>query len=224
MQKGNVILYVLIAVALLAALSIAVSQTGPGNLSTLTTERSRLYATQIIEYANALSVATAQLRLRGVAETDLCFDDDSWPAAVDYSHAGCSGNSHKIFHEDGGGVVWQAVPSDAQIASPPRNYYIITSGNVVNNVGTSTEELILFAPYLSDAVCIQINKELGISSADTVITTGYDEVIDPFQGSYSPAGGTTIGFGGDVFSGQKAGCYHSSPNDWTMFYRVLLAR
>ena len=53
-QSGNVLFYILIGVALLAALSFAVTHTSRGTLSHLTREQSNLLATEIIEYSTLL--------------------------------------------------------------------------------------------------------------------------------------------------------------------------
>ena len=79
-ESGNVLFYILIAVALLAALSYTVAQSTRGNVGQLSAERARLYATEIIENANVMSSAVSQLRLRGVDLDELCFDHVSWGA------------------------------------------------------------------------------------------------------------------------------------------------
>ena len=86
-QSGNVLFYILIAVALLAALSYTVAQSTRGNVSQLSAERARLYATEIIENGNVISSAVSQLRLRGVGLDELCFDHPSWGAS-DYDQVG----------------------------------------------------------------------------------------------------------------------------------------
>src|SRR5262249_36573959 len=108
-QNGNVLFYILIAVVLLAALSYAVALSGRGNFNAVTEEKAKLLATQIIEYANIMSNAAAQVRLRGIKDTDLCFDNAGWGNA-DYTNPSCSDSATKIFDLKGGGVTWARPP------------------------------------------------------------------------------------------------------------------
>jgi len=64
-EKGNVFFYILIAVALFAALSYAVSRNNTGSTDIFTEEQAKLAAQEIIEYGNTVANAVQKLRLRG---------------------------------------------------------------------------------------------------------------------------------------------------------------
>ncbi|MCK6417776.1 MAG: hypothetical protein L6Q57_02410 [Alphaproteobacteria bacterium] len=222
MQNGNILVYLLIAISLLAGLSFAVTQSGRVSPSQITEEKARLFASEIIEYTQAVANAVTQLRLRGVAETSLCFDADGWPGGVSYNYAACATVGNKIFSESGGGLTMKPIPTEA--LSPTTNangYYLITGGNAVNNIGTSDPELVILAPGLDQSVCVRINKLLNVSNSSTPPDDGADEDLNPFQGSF--ATNATIG-SGTALNGIKTGCYYSLPNDWNIFYAVLLTR
>jgi hypothetical protein len=74
-ERGNVMFYILIAVALLAALIFAVAQSGRGNIQQVSEEKARLFATEIIQYTGTMANGVAQLRLRGVRDTEISFDN-----------------------------------------------------------------------------------------------------------------------------------------------------
>ena len=75
-ERGNALLYILIAVALIAALSYVVSRGQRGNTSTLTDQQARLAAQEIIDYGNDLANAVQKLRLRGCTDTQVSFENN----------------------------------------------------------------------------------------------------------------------------------------------------
>ena len=224
-ERGAVLFYVLLAVGLLAALSYAVLQTTRGGVNNLTGQQIRLHASEIINYSNAIANAVGEIRISGTPETSLCFDDPSWPGGIDYSHGGCSDNDNKIFHIQGGGIIWQEAASDAMDASAtPDNLWRISGSDHVTDIGHCADsadcaELLLTVDELNKSVCEQINDLLGINSMGTETFMA----LTLFQGTYSD--GQTIGStGGSPIKAQKAACIYMSVDDEYLFYRVLQAR
>jgi hypothetical protein len=227
-QNGNVLFYILIAVVLLAALSYAVSMSSRGNLSAVNEEKAKLLATEIIEYANVMANATAQVKLRGIKETDLCFDDPNWGGA-DYANPSCSDLATKIFGLKGGGVTWARPPELAMdSAAVPDNLWHIYGDNAVFEMGTtcaaaSCADLILVVDELRENVCIQINDLLYVTNpADTPPT---DTLIGTtkFIGAYSYS--ETIGDeGGQPMKAKTGACFENTTTGEFTFYKVLVAR
>ncbi len=218
-ESGNVIFIILIGVAMLAALTYAVSGSIRGGTQDMSAEKARLYAAEILEYSSVISNAVAQLRLRGVTEAQLCFDDSNWTA--DYNHAGCLNNDNKIFHFDGGGAIWQEIPVEALAPGVASQEYTITGANAVNQIFTTEPEITIMATNLSDAVCAQMNRLLNLSSGTAVLADTADVGFTPYIGTFFWE--ATIG-SGTTFSDQKAGCFYNDPNGYNIFYKVLLAR
>lgn len=227
-QSGNVLFYILIAVALLAALSYAVSSSGRGSAQQITGEKARLYATELIEYTDAMATGVAQLRLRGVALNSLCFDHARWGTA-DYNHAACGDDRNRIFHPDGAGLAWvnaseQAMDADA---SPDRLWHIYAD-NEVQDVGTTSgtaegAELILLVDELDVSVCQQINGLLGVTDPDAAppVDTGYGTM--EFAGSFGYS--ETIGDEDAALAGKTSACFQKTSNPAKYaFYKVLSAR
>lgn len=229
-QSGNVLFYILIAVSLLAALSYAVSQGNRGSLSTVNEEKAKLLASEIIEYGNVMGSAVSQLRLRGIKDSELCFDDPAWGVS-DYNHAECTDDLNKIFHISGGGLTWAEPPADAMDSSAtPDNLWHIYGDNEINLVGTtcgaaSCADLILVVDELSEAVCIQINDSLGVDNPSNVPPTDLDMGETRYTGTFSYS--ETIGdeAGGTVLESQSAGCFQktTAPAEY-VYYKVLIAR
>lgn len=229
-ERGSAIFYILIAVALLAALSYAVSESTRGNVQQLTAERARIHAGEIIEYGNIMSNAVAQLRLRGVDDTDLCFDDPAWGAS-NYNHGGCADNANRLYHPDGAGLTWTTPPANAMGTSPaPDNLWHIYGNNEIDEVGTTCAaadcaDLILVVDELNQQTCIQINNLLNIANPLDVPPTDTDLGETRFTGTF--AANNVIGneAGGANFQGRTAACFQktAAPAEY-VFYKVLIAR
>lgn len=227
-QSGNVLFYILVAVALLAALSYAVSASSRGSVQQLGEERARLYAVQLIEYADAMALGVAQLRLRGTDLESLCFDHDRWGGA-DYSHAGCADTRNRVFHPDGAAIAWANAPEQAMdAASLPDNLWHVYADNEVQGVGTTTgaadgADLVLMADELSLAVCQQINRLLGVTDATSAppVDTVYGTA--KFTGAFGYT--RTIGDEDAALAGKTAACFQKTANPPRyVFYKVLVAR
>lgn len=230
-ERGNVLFYILIAIVLLAALSFAVANSMRGNVTQLSSEQARLVATEMIEYANIISSAVAQLRLRGVPETSLCFNSPSQPAGVDYNHAGCGDSFNMLYHPDGAGVIWARPPEAAMDTSASPDYlWHFYGDNEIENVGTtcagaSCSDLLLVTDELSKEVCVQLNAMLGVGveGDDPPTDGGLDATL--FQSAFGY--GNTIGdeAGGTELAGRNAACYQKTgAGARYVFFKVLLSR
>jgi hypothetical protein len=226
-QNGNVLFYILIAVALLAALTFAVIQSGRGNITAVNEEKARLLATEMLDYAGVMTNAAAQLRLRTVNDTDLCFDDAGW-GNTDYANASCSDDTNKIFHLKGAGVTWTRPPELAMdAAASPDNLWHIYGGNEVEEVGTTCggvdcADLILVADELRENVCLEINKLLKIENAGGTPPIDSGIGTAAFAGTFTYA--NTIGDEDAALKGRTGGCFENTGAGKFTFYKVLLAR
>lgn len=228
-ESGNVLFYILIAVILLAALTYAVAQSGRGSVSQISEEKSKLLASEILEFANIMSNAVAQLRLRGVKDTDLCFDDPQWGGAA-YNNPSCTDNTKKIFHLSGGGMTWKNAPAEAMDnTATPDNLWHIYGNNEVEEVGTTCgaaacADLILVTDELKESVCVQINELLGVDNPADVPPTDTSIGTTRFIGSYAYT--QTIGdeSGGAALVRKTGGCFENTSNGKFTFYKVLVAR
>ena len=229
-QRGNVLFYILIAVALIGALSFAIMQSNRGSLSDITQERARLLASEIVSYGNSLAQATGQLRLRGVDIDDMCFNHENWGAS-DYDHSGCDDNFNAIFSTNGGGITWKDVDADSiDATTSPDSLWHIYGDNAVENIGTtcsnaSCADLVLIADDLKLDVCLKINDVLGIENPSNAPPTDTDYGTARYIGSFAYT--ATIGdeTGGANLKGRSAGCFQKTAGTAKYaFYQVLLAR
>ncbi|MCD8496970.1 MAG: hypothetical protein LRZ85_02125 [Alphaproteobacteria bacterium] len=222
-ESGNILLYILIAVALLAALSYAVSRSNSGSTNQLSAERSRLAASEILEYATILGNAASQLRLRGCKLTEISFEG----AAGTYTNAATPGdNTCKMFHASGGGVNVQTPPQASLVNTTTP--WVFSADMEVNDVGSTCAddgctELAAYIPGVRDTVCDAIND---MSSIDNPMErpTQNNASFTAFQGAYNYV--DTIGdeTSSTKLSGKGAGCFWSAGDNAFIVYKVLLSR
>lgn len=225
-ESGNILVYILIAVALLAALSYAVTQSSRGG-GDISNDRARLYATEIIDVASSMAAGVSQLRLRGVTAENLCFNHASWGGA-NYPNPSCSDNQAKLYDPEGAGLNWALAPLEAmESTATPDNLWHFYGDNEIENVGTTTgdiagADLIVMVDELSLTVCQQINDLLGITDSATAppSDTGYGATR--FIGAFSYA--ATIGDEDAALAGKNAACFLNTTTGEYAFYKVLLAR
>lgn len=238
--------YVLIAVALLAALAYAIAQSGRGSVVTLSDDKAKLYATEIIAFGGVMTNAVAQLRLRGYKDTQISFEN---PIVSGYVNSNCTSDACKVFHLSGAGVTYtppKAVWLDpAKSASTGYGVYYFTGRSCVAEVGAGSyspacnsngeddEELLMILPYVDKNLCVKINDLVGV---DNVIgdppqeyMNSFNVSVDKFIGSYS--GGYAIGAAlteeASNLNGHRAGCFEGAgtpPAGTYHFYQVLEPR
>jgi len=157
-ERGNALIYVLIAIALFAALSFTLSrQSGDsGGQSHLSEEKAELYASQLISYAAQAKNAVEQLLFEGstVDELDFVLPSD---AAFE-----TGSDIRKVFHPGGAGLSPGTIPEQlvSQVdTNPPAGWYM----GMFNNVEwteSSAQDVILTAHQISRTACEQINEKV----------------------------------------------------------------
>ena len=224
-ESGNLFFYIFLAVALLGALTFAVSRGGRSGVEGLAEDRERLVATEILSYADSIKKTVSQLRLRGSKFSDLRFAHADLDAG--YGAPGASA-AHEIFHRSGGAAIYQAASTEA--TDSPQDW-VFTAANEADLAGSTCgaaacSDLLLLLPDVKRGICLQINDLLGIppdASGDPPKDTAVDAAT-LFAGSESYA--ETIGDEPDsaALSGRQAGCFLETASGNYFFYQVLSAR
>ncbi len=173
-SSGNALLYVLIAVILLGALSFTISRSGDNNPSgEISDAAAKTAATSILAYEAQAKAAVNQMIMNGTKVTDIVY---TMPWESTFNDAPTTA---KLFHPDGGGLQWKPLPDTAkgQVVNPTPGYSLSSGykGYYVgrfNNVGwspSSSLDIVFSAFGLKDAVCKELNRRLtGISATYTV--------------------------------------------------------
>lgn len=179
-ESGNALIYILIAVALFAALSFTLArQTDTGEARQLSDERAELYATQLISYAAQAKSTVDQMLFSGARINDLDFRD---PSDVNFNTGTVKARTNRVFHPEGGGLVKGRLPDgviDQNISDPVAGWYLGRFNNFEWTRGTG-DDVILVAYQIQQQVCEKINEKVNGSPviptmSDTIRETMIDD-------------------------------------------------
>lgn len=172
-EKGNALLYVLIAIALFGALSFTLSrQSRNTDTEQIDEAKVELYATQIIGYARQVQSVIDQMSMTGSNMNDFIFTQ---PGETGFN----SGvHIHKVYHPQGGGLSPSNLPASTvqHNAEQTPGWYLGLFNNVEWTDGTGTD-MILSAHNISAAVCGSINDKITGSSAIPALTGDTEDYV-----------------------------------------------
>lgn len=238
-EQGNVLFLILIAVALFAALSYAVTQSTRSGGGDASDEGNLVNSAQITQYPASVRTSIVRMVIGGADVATLEFN-----APSDFGNC-TEVNGVQIrcvFHPDGGGATHQNAPGEI-MTSGTSGGWRFNAENEINLIGRTsdtedspgadTADLIAFLPGVTNGICERINEELGITTVAADITeTGilFDSASDMVnEGSATSIGasGNTIG-GTDVpaLDAQPFGCFKQVVGAETVnvYYHVLIER
>lgn len=189
-ESGNILMYILIAVALLAGLSYAISSNSRGNGQGVSKETASLSALSLMEYGQSLSQAVAQLMLRGCHENTLSFENN-FDDRYDNFNAPPDQTCH-IFAIQGGGVTY-AQQLDMEVSG----------SYAVEGIGTDAPELMVQVT-VTDQICRAINRHLDIDAETLPAGRLRDGAV--FTGEYLLADDDSGVLSAPAFIGRLSGC------------------
>lgn len=240
-QSGNVLFYILLAVALLAALSMAMSRGNRTGIGMISDEQTKLAAQEIIDYGNTVAAAVQKLRMRGCRDIDINFSGNNGVSkstngtAWNYTNGNspADGSCH-VFHLNGGAITPKLISAgyiDPSLVAPTSLHsqsFFVNSNRVLGlgtESGSAGSELMFWIGRLDKTVCMKINDILGISNPND--NPPYDTASclgTPFTGSYTtcanPMGDTVADLKGKTAFCNQA---YNSPTDY-IYYQVLIVR
>ena len=239
-QSGNVLFMILIAVALFAALSYAVTSSSRSGGNNASRESLQIEGAQIAQYVTGIQNSIMRMKISSDCDdTDISFEN---PVVTGYGHTPAQAEKCQVFHVNGGGMSYSAPDQKwldaAQSAEPNYGEFIFTGQNCVAGVGSggpgfacwndgdmSNQELLLILPWITRELCIELNNRFGVtnpggnppqtggnvwSTANLKFTGTYTENAIP----ETQGGVLSACMEGNMFP--AAGTYH--------FYHTLIAR
>ncbi len=217
-ERGNALFLILIAVALFAALSYAITQSVSGGGTGSDQEQNRLDTATLTQFPVAVSTALTRMSLQGADLTTIDFDPNDGTAADD------------LFGNDGVGVDGglNLKPPPVSLQDGDTVAWTINASNIVTGVGTGAADVVMFLDGLPLTTCQLLNEELAgatAGAAPPVVTTDF---VDANGANVTTglltAGTTTPTDAGTTFVGEPTYCVQrTSANSSTyLFYYVVL--
>lgn len=243
-EQGNVLFLILIAVALFAALSYAVTQSTRSGGGSADRETSILNSASMTQYPASLRTSIIRMILAGTTVDAMLFNP---PSAF-------SGTTNvEVFHPNGGGALFQNAQGDL-MATLGSGTWLFNANFFIPEIGIDTvgagSDLIAFLPGVASNICQRINTEFDVITTDCAAspTAGVPlftpatpakltQLIDT-AGDFSTQSAAAEELQGDdsggtcnAFSGQPSGCFYvttdvdgdGSATDY-VFYSTLLER
>lgn len=174
-ERGNALIYVLVAIVLFAALSFTLSRQNDGGTGNLSEEKAELYATQLISYAAAAKDAYNKMEFTGTRY------DTVGVQPPDHANFNAGSPVHKIFHPEGGGLNPGNIPeqalADGTITDPAPGWYLGSAPLNVDWTATPSD-VILTAYGISERICGIINETVtGSTDIPTLASSTIKETL-----------------------------------------------
>ena len=165
-QSGNVLFLILIAVALFAALSYAVTQSSRSG-SDANRETNVINTSTLTQYPNQVRTAVLRLVIGGTDPTLLQFNTSN--VTTDETTGGgfsAYNPNRAVFAAQGGAAAWAPVPGKLLANTTVDKPWIYSMAFRIPGLGTdntdgSGNELIAFAEDITQTVCSRLNGDLG---------------------------------------------------------------
>lgn len=240
LESGNALWIILIALALLATLTITVTRSSDTTEDSGNTEQNRIAAGEIIRYAQSVEQIIQRMQMNGISENDISFENDD---VSGYENANCTTGDCKIFDVEGGGLTYKTPKTDwldkSQSAQALYGEWFFPNMVCVSGLDDGTactdgdsvlnEELVIILPYIKKSLCIALNKLANVTNpggtppqddSDSWLATE-----GKFAGTYD-IDGAVIDDSSEL-TGQKTGCFegdtHPAAGSYH-FYHVLISR
>lgn len=225
-ESGNVLFLILIAVALFAALSYAVTQSTRSGGGDASGETNLINSAQLTQYPASVRTAIVRMIINGTGVEELEFNTPS-------NFGDCTGTGENcVFHPSGGGATYVNAPADVMAGSGQGTWHYNGEFEIVN-IGTSVatseagNEIIAFLPGISVAVCNQVNDRNSVASLEDTgadISAAYLTDMDDTYDLTAVGGETILGVGATVdLEGHPFGCFRNNGGDY-VYYHVLVER
>lgn len=220
-EAGNVLFLILIAVALFAALSYAVTQSTRSGGGDASRETTLVNSAQITQYPASLKTAiTRMIVSNSVGANELLFNTPSEFSSFNATYPATDG----VFHPTGGGATYTEAPASVMQSNTPGVWHF-NGKNEIQDIGitdgtTTGADIIAFLTGVRQAVCESIHTKLGLSTSIPTLA-GIDTTAD--MNVATPgiiAGGGTITDA--ILDGQPQGCFKVGTD--YVYYHVLVER
>lgn len=251
-NSGSALHILLLAIVLFAAISAVITQSGKGGSDVVGPEKAKIYAGEILNYANKISEAVHKVMLiNDCTDTQISFERAPFDGSdTNYVNPNAPSDfSCHVFHPNGGWVSERQINTDWIKGSGLAKWYgafFYTGVDCVPGIGLGGDhlcfntndnddtELNIVLVDVKDEVCDQINSRLGtekptqLDGNDFFYKAG-DEATYGFKGEYGylPKPNTLsshIYSAGYLTQSKKAACFYSVNAATNIFYSVLLAR
>lgn len=229
-QKGSILLWILVAVVLLAGLTTAINQGSRTSTGMMSSQQAKLAATEIVQYGANLKQAVNRLQLSGCSENGLDFFNSVWARGDGTQEFMPDHNEHaspECHVLESGGAQAVLFPANYfEKITPGASQIKIGAGSIMTarfpGVGTEdASDLYYYLPRIDAKICAGINDLVGVKNINGEppphIITGWTKYNSQFSNN------TVTDTSGEI-SGKTVMCTLDSGTNTYSFYQILIAR
>lgn len=211
-QSGNMLFILLVAIALLGALTAILVRSDSTSDDTGSSEQISIATSKLMTTMSSIESAVDMLIARGCSENTISLIyDRNGDGVVNASDWGVNPNSPAdnschVFHPNGAGLTLSNKLNPVLMGTTayPNKGITFTAANRISGVGVNgSPELIMQIYDVKDEVCNIINKAAGISGIPNN-GSNFAPGAGAFVGTFSSSGWIS------VTGGQKMGCFFST--------------
>ncbi|MCB1782475.1 MAG: hypothetical protein KDI13_00620 [Alphaproteobacteria bacterium] len=225
-ESGNVLFLILIAVALFAALSYAVTSSTRGGGGDASGETNLISSAQVTQYPASVSTAIVRMIISGTTVESIRFNRPAEFTNLDSTAIG-------VFHPSGGGATYVQAPADIMVSGNPGNWAFNGELEVpdIGTAGANGNEIIAYLVGIKQAICRKINQEHGLGATIPVLsadrsteytTRMYDDGTTDY--SLPTTDVPDIDDGSGSFDGKPFGCFQNAGGGDYVYYHVIVER
>lgn len=216
-ERGNIMVYILIAIALFGGLTLVLSrQNKQSESQSISDEQLAIQVKDLLTYAATAAHVVAQMQIAGAEYNDIVFFLPS-----DTANFGTNARNN-IYHPSGGGLIPVAIDKrifTGTAANPPAGWYIGRFNNV-EGTPTTAQEIMLAAHQISKPLCAAINKKLAGDA--TIPALGANPAFYLVPGSFHNLGnGTLTKAACPTCYDKTAYCVRNTADTAWTFYSIL---
>lgn len=236
-ERGNVLFLILIAVALFAALSYAVTSSTRGGGGNASEETSLVQSSAVTQYPSSVRTALIRMIVNGVGADELLFDTPANSFGDEITTT--QQERAAVFHPRGGEAAKGTAPADI-MASGTQGNWIFSSDYQIVGIGTDdttatspnpANDIIAFLPGVTNALCSKVNEELGLTDGVASVATAPTAAANEMALDSDGAGNDNSGIGDYAanrvidgnFASQPFGCFETADGT-NVYYHVLIER
>lgn len=245
-QSGNALWFILVAIALLSALTFAVTQNSSKQADNLDSEQARIVAQQTMKDFNEYTQAVQKLiNLNNCSESQISFENTFIdPASIYTNTKSPLDHRCKIFMPEGAGLIRRSAPSGVHDRSKVSvtTRWVVAGNMSVNGVGPEKEdesicsgncaEMIVGNQFIDPEVCRQYNQLLKVNSGQPVAGGSSVDWEVPYKGEFTDGTGGSERIyegSGDETSklyGVTSACFYTMDGAYRnhQIYHVLIER
>lgn len=225
-ESGNVLFLILIAVALFAALSYAVTSSTRSGGNDGSKETNLISSAQITQFPAGVGNTIVRMMISGTAIDEIRFNQPEDFDDLDVPRIG-------VFHPSGGGAIYIPAPADIMVSETPGKWYFNGDMEIphIGTEGVGGNDIIAYLVGIKQAICRKINEEHGLGSVIPMLNgnraSDYtEEMIDDGTTDYvlPTTDMPDIDDGSGGFEGQPFGCFQNGGGGDYVYYHVIVER